>query len=284
MSTAFLLDRSDGNGPMLPSEMLNLMERPAWWAQAACRDVDTALFFPDGARGVPAALAVCQPCRVKREGGDGARRLPAGQRHFRRHHGERPGEDVEALMTDHAAIVPAHTLTWFAAGVPVVAVPGDIGIVRSSDKVGALIRFGEAIHDHGGEAWANHCFAIIDGGFIAQAEAHGIVQTPLSSLTDPETAIVHPTAASPEQVAAAVEFATWCLDIGYGWPSVGADAIDDLTGGQLAMGTGERMVCSTHACRTAERWGLVPDRNPYAVQPDDIARYFGALPPTTLAP
>jgi WhiB family redox-sensing transcriptional regulator len=60
-----LLDRSDDHTGYLPSELLDMMQPPSWWAQASCRGMGTAVFFPDSTRGEAAAKAICRPCPVR---------------------------------------------------------------------------------------------------------------------------------------------------------------------------------------------------------------------------
>ena len=51
-----------------PADELPLFERPAWQAQAACRGMDTALFFPTRGELVPPAVrAACGSCPVRAE-------------------------------------------------------------------------------------------------------------------------------------------------------------------------------------------------------------------------
>jgi len=42
-------------------------QRRAWTAEAACRGIDPALFFPSGSLGVEAAQSICQACPVRAE-------------------------------------------------------------------------------------------------------------------------------------------------------------------------------------------------------------------------
>ena len=72
-----------------------------------------------------------------------------------------------------------------------------------------------------------------------------------------------------------VFFARRAVGTGYGWLSIVADAFNALTGLELGLGLGDRMVCSTQACRALERAGLIPDRSPYACTPAHLAWYFG---------
>ena len=54
-----------GDVPDVAALLAELVNRPAWHAEAACRGVDPALFFPErGERRPVAALAYCAECPV----------------------------------------------------------------------------------------------------------------------------------------------------------------------------------------------------------------------------
>ncbi len=69
---------------------------------------------------------------------------------------------------------------------------------------------------------------------------------------------------------------------GYGYLTIGADAVNALTGLELSFGVGNRMVCSTQTMRYLERRGAIPDRQPGAVTPAHIAWYASAHVPNAL--
>lgn len=46
---------------------MDLFDRPAWQARAACRGLDTDLFFTDRGESTAAAKAVCAGCNVRSE-------------------------------------------------------------------------------------------------------------------------------------------------------------------------------------------------------------------------
>ena len=68
------------NRPVLDEDIGFLFERPAWHAQAACRGMDRAIFFPErGARNSgQEAKAVCAACPVTAECGEAGARESSG--------------------------------------------------------------------------------------------------------------------------------------------------------------------------------------------------------------
>jgi hypothetical protein len=45
-------------------ELLEMIQRPGWWAQAACRGVGVEIFFPHRGEETAEALAYCRRCSV----------------------------------------------------------------------------------------------------------------------------------------------------------------------------------------------------------------------------
>lgn len=181
----------------------------------------------------------------------------------------------------HPAVVPEVAVSWYPAGHRcTTAKPADMVLVGAPSGIaGRIIELGEWLRPLNRPfSWTHHDAGVEVGGpqaVIIQETGKGAVRTPLAAFDDVLYAVASPTRATPEQRAAAVAFLRWSLGGGYGWWTIPVDGLDDLTGLHLSVGTYGRMVCSTSAARMAERWGLIPDRDPMACQPADNARYFG---------
>lgn len=176
-------------------------------------------------------------------------------------------------------VVPDFTAAVFGPGKRcLVASPGDIVLVRHSGFVAKGIRFFERIRAGASRpyCWTNHAAVVLKGGpaaTIAQETAKGQVISPLAAFTDCTYAVVNLRVASVQKEAA-VDFATAAVGSGYGYLQIPADAFNAITGLELCLGIGDRMTCSTATTRALERMGLIPDRQPGAVTPAHIARYF----------
>ncbi len=181
----------------------------------------------------------------------------------------------------HPGVVPEAAVAWYPVGHRCVSSqPGDMVLVGPpAPLAGRVIQFGEWIRPlNRPYSWTHHDAGVEVGGpgaVVIQETGKGAVRSPLAALDGALYAVVSPTRATPEQRTAAVTFLRWTLGSPYGWWSIPGDAIDDLTGLRLALGTYGAEVCSTSAARMAERWGLIPDRDSLACQPADNARYFG---------
>lgn len=167
----------------------------------------------------------------------------------------------------------------------VTSLAGDLVLVRHSGVVAKGIRFFERLRKPRAATRAewraacsvNHAAIVVSGGadaVISQEAAAGDILSPLSSLDSATYAVISYTTHSDAQRDAAVEFAEDALHSGYGWISIFADAFNALSGLELSLGVGDRMVCSTQATRALERADLVPDRSPYAVTPAHMAWWF----------
>ena len=160
-------------------------------------------------------------------------------------------------------------------------VAGDLVLVRTKDRIGGAIRAIERLRGGAEYAWCNHAAIVLNSGpsaYVAQAEAKGVTVTPLAELGALDYAVVH-FEMTREQRLAVVRFAEWSIGQGYGYLSIAADLFNATFSLELSLGWGDRMVCSTQACRALERAGLIPDRSPYAVTPADLAEYADVTVP-----
>lgn len=178
------------------------------------------------------------------------------------------------------AYVPPFTARYFGPGqVCLDALAGDLVLVGGGGFVAKGIRAFEGLRIPRRYCWTNHaCVAMSSGpnAEVVQETAKGSVSTPLASLVAEHVAVIHHEVAA-DQIAAGLRFLARTLGSGYGWLTIPADALNALTGMELGLGIGGRMVCSTQACRYLERLGLVPDRSPYAVTPAHLAMYHDAV-------
>ena len=149
-------------------------------------------------------------------------------------------------------------------------IPGDILIVRGNGFVSHAIRTVT-------RGQFNHCAVVVRGGanaVVSQEAGKGDELTPLSAFDDVPYATLH-IQGPDDQRDNAVAFAEKIVGSGYGFLTIAADLFNAVTRVELDLGIGGRMVCSTAACRTLERFGYIPSKNPSAMTPQDIANDFG---------
>ncbi len=202
------------------------------------------------------------------------------------------GSSRRAGPSPKQAVVPPAVVRWHPPGgnAPAPLFAGDLVLVqhRSGSALELLpataIRVGGWMRpDTRPYSWVHHAM-IVDGdgasheaaadAFVIQETPAGSVRTPLEAFREALYAVVQPDV-DPTWRLAAVAFARWTLGSSYNWTSIVADTFDDLTGLRIAIASTAEMVCSSAACRAHERLGLIPDKEPAAVQPADLARFYG---------
>ena len=161
--------------------------------------------------------------------------------------------------------------------------PGDLVLVRHTHSIFASgIRWSERLRkplsvDRG--EWRkysdwNHAMIGIGGNQVSQEASRGDEFTDMLTYVADDYAVVALAMPATERTNV-VAFAKSILGDGYGFLTIPADLFNALTGLELVLGWGNKMVCSTASCRALERAGLIPDRSPYAVTPAHLAYYFG---------
>ena len=93
----------------------------------------------------------------------------------------------------------------------------------------------------------NHACIVIEGGadaVVSEEEGHGDVLAPLADFDDVWYAVVS-IEFGPIFRDEVVRFADAAVGSGYGFVSIFADLVNALTGLELSLSTGSRMVCST---------------------------------------
>lgn len=147
---------------------------------------------------------------------------------------------------------------------------GDVFLCATSGVVGAGIRFATQ------SPW-NHTGVVVDVDPVMvnqETPRKGDVVSPITSVGITRGALLS-ILATPAQFDAGLQFVGLSVATHYGFPSLLADGVNQLTRMQLAMGIGDRMVCSTCVTRYLERLGFIPGKDPEAMTPGDIAAAFG---------
>ena len=189
------------------------------------------------------------------------------------------------------AVVPNVTKTIFNKGQHcATSKPGDLILVVHNGFLPFMIRLGQRIRycirknvfrqaQYKKEFCAfNHSMVVIIGGKnakVSQMEAKGGTIVDLLYYEKKHYVVVSPTEATDEQLNIAVQFSLWCEGIKYGWFSIFGMILDCFIPTiELALGSGQRMVCSTASSLAHRCIGLIPDQADTSVFPADLARYY----------
>jgi len=188
-------------------------------------------------------------------------------------------------------VVPQATVRVFGNGQHCVdTLPGDMILVVHNGNMPAIIRFGQGLRyftrrvifrdkDYDKAYCAvNHAMIVVTGGKdakVSQMEAKGGTIVSLASYVDKKYAVVSPDNVSDEQRLSSARFGFWCEGIAYGWFSILGIAIDCLLPViEVALGSGQRMICSTASSLAHRCVNLIPDKSDTSVMPADLARYY----------
>src|SRR4029079_6941881 len=90
------------------------------------------------------------------------------------------------------------------------------------------------------------------------------------------------THADPRDVVQVLAFADWVVarHARYGMLTILSLALSMLTGSKLTFFVDGQFICSGFVARAMERTGTLFDRDPVHITPADLAKYYGAQPPT----
>ena len=193
-----------------------------------------------------------------------------------------PPSPIVRVTKASRAFVPDSMTRWYGPGqVCLDAEVGDVVLVRHNSLVAKGIRAAERLRVPDPFCWTNHAAVVLAPGInatIIEEGGKGSVTASLASMQAVEYTVTR-LAATPEALEDGARFLNMTLGTGYGYLSIAADAFNAVTGVELALGWGNRMVCSTQTARFMERLGYVPDRSPYAITPAHIAWHLNIAEP-----
>jgi hypothetical protein len=194
-------------------------------------------------------------------------------------------------MSRKAAVVPLHTTEYFPKGTHcTTTVPGDMILVRHHGLAPFAIRCGERVRYFFRRNFlrqkefekvfckVNHSMGVVEGGqeaTVSQMAPSGGSIVELLDYIDLEYAVVHPTVASEKQMFAAASVGEWTNGLQYGWVSIIGMFIDSLVPFfNIALGYGQRIVCSTQQTQAQRCVGFIPDFSDDGMYPADLARCY----------
>jgi hypothetical protein len=167
--------------------------------------------------------------------------------------------------------------------------PGDFILTHGDDWTSKLIWFGQGLRFFGKDRkyayWTHTAILVDERGGIIEAIGNGVKQDQISKYKDIEYHLVRlGTTADGMDRHEAVNFARWSLNEPYGWLTIVSIAIGLITGGRLTFGYEGQAICSGLVSRSLERTEAIFDRSPTDIMPADLAKYYGAVPPSPGTP
>ncbi len=161
--------------------------------------------------------------------------------------------------------------------------PGDFILSHRNRPIAGLISLGQKRRFRGPDAvyahWS-HCATIVEkDGTLVEAEALGVVKSPISKYRAAEFHLVRlGSELDAEGRRRAVEYANSQIGKGFGYLALVGVSIYLLTGLPLRLMRSGHQICSELVVRALQAGGLLKDSDPTLTLPADLAKRFHVEP------
>ena len=161
--------------------------------------------------------------------------------------------------------------------------PGDFILTHRNRPIAGLISLGQKRRFRGPDAiyahWS-HCALIVErDGTLVEAEALGVVKTPISKYRAKEYHLVRLGAEfDAEGRKRAVDYANLQVAAGFGYLALVGVSIYLLTGLPVRLMRRNHQICSELVVRALQAGGLLKDADPSLTLPADLAKRFNVRP------
>lgn len=161
--------------------------------------------------------------------------------------------------------------------------PGDFILTHRNRPIGGLITLGQKRRFRGADAayahWS-HCALIVDvAGTLVEAEALGVVTTPISKYRAKELHLVRlGSEFDAEGRKRAVAYSKSQVGAGFGYLALVGVSVYLLTGWPLRLMRRNHQICSELVVRALQAGGLLKDADPSLTLPADLAKRFSVHP------
>ena len=161
--------------------------------------------------------------------------------------------------------------------------PGDLLLARRHRPMPALISLAERRRFRGPDAvfahWS-HCAVAVDrAGALVEAEATGVVMSPISKYRDDEYHVVRlGPAFAAEDRDRTVAYAVAQVGAAFGYLALLGAVLFLLSGRPVRIIRRNHQICSGLVTRALQAGGLLTGLDPVTALPADVARAFDARP------
>ena len=157
--------------------------------------------------------------------------------------------------------------------------PGDFILTHRSRPIAALISLGQKRRFRGPDSvyahWTHMALIVERDGTIVEAEALGVVRSPVSKYLATEFHLVRLGAEFDKAGRQrAVAYANAQVGVAFGYLALAGVAIYLLTGLPVRLMRRNHQVCSELVVRALQAGGLLKDADPALTLPADIAKRF----------
>jgi uncharacterized protein YycO len=161
--------------------------------------------------------------------------------------------------------------------------PGDFILSHRNRPIAGLISLGEKRRFRGADAvyahWS-HCAVIVEtDGTLVEAEALGVVKSPISKYRAAEFHLVRlGSELDADGRKRAVGYASSQVGKGFGYLALAGVTIYLLTGLPVRLMRGNHQICSELVVRALQAGGMLRDADPTLTLPADLAKRFDVRP------
>gem|GEM_PF-546564 len=161
--------------------------------------------------------------------------------------------------------------------------PGDFILAHRNRPIAGLISLGQKRRFRGADAvfahWS-HCAQIVDkDGAIVEAEALGVVKSPISKYRAKEFHLVRlGSEFDPDDRRRAVDYASSQIGSSFGYLALVGVSVYLLTGLPVRLMRRGHQICSELVVRALQAGGLLKDADPSLTLPADLAKSFKVRP------
>ena len=161
--------------------------------------------------------------------------------------------------------------------------PGDFILTHRSRPIAALISLGQKRRFRGPDSvyahWTHMALIVERDGTIVEAEALGVVRSPVSKYLATEFHLVRLGAEFDSAGRQrAVAYANAQVGVAFGYLALAGVSIYLLTGRPVRLMRRNHQVCSELVVRALQAGGLLKDADPALTLPADIAKRFDVRP------
>jgi uncharacterized protein YycO len=161
--------------------------------------------------------------------------------------------------------------------------PGDFILTHRNRPIATLISFAQARRYRGPDApfahWSHTALIVDRDGVLVEAEALGVVKTPIAKYQATEYHLVRLGAEfAADGRQRAIDYANAQVGVAFGYLALAGLSIYLLTGLPVKLMRRNHQICSELVVRALQAGGLLTDADPALTLPADLAKRFGVRP------
>jgi uncharacterized protein YycO len=160
--------------------------------------------------------------------------------------------------------------------------PGDFILTHAHHPVSRMLRLAQKVRgrERKYSYWSHAAVIVDEDGSLVEAEARGVVRSPLSKYEFVEYHLVHLGSSADDRDRKQVaDFAESLVGQPFGFLDMFSVGLSLFTGAKLNISYASHLMCSALVARALERTSAIFNDEPAHMLPADLARYYGVEAP-----